>query len=93
MAEPLPPYTGDEPTCPKCSHTEAYTEYKPANEPRSRSAGWGAGMPERLERRCARCDFIWDEALNPPREPGPEPDSSESPYFASLPTTTKEGSP
>lgn len=65
MPKPLPPFSGDSPTCPKCSHTEAYTEHKPAGEPRSGEFA-GIGQPERLERRCARCDFVWDEALNPP---------------------------
>jgi hypothetical protein len=64
--KPLPPFSGDETTCPKCSHTQAHTEYKPQGEPRSGSGSWGIGDPERLERRCARCDFIWDEDLNPP---------------------------
>lgn len=63
---PLPPFSGDTPTCPKCSHNAAYTEYKPEGELRSGTVGWGNGQPERLERRCARCDFIWDEAINPP---------------------------
>lgn len=65
----LPPFSGDETTCSKCSHTEAYTEHKPAGEPRSGSFS-GIGEPERLERRCARCDFIWDEAINPPAPEG-----------------------
>lgn len=68
MSEPLPPFSGDEPTCPKCSHSEAYTEYKPEGAPGSGSLNWGAGSGrvERLERRCGRCDFTWDEAINPP---------------------------
>lgn len=65
MTEPLPPFSGDTTKCVKCSYTEAFTEYKPRGEPRS-GEFVGVGMPERLERRCTRCDFVWDEALNPP---------------------------
>lgn len=61
----LPPFSGDNTVCPKCSHNQAYTEHKPAGEPSSGRFS-GIGEPERLERRCARCDYTWDEALNPP---------------------------
>lgn len=63
--EPLPPFSGDHPTCPKCSAGQAFTEYKTERDPRTGNAINGLGQ-ERLERRCARCDFIWDEAVNPP---------------------------
>ena len=67
--EPLPPFSGDETACPKCSHDQAYTEYKAKAEPPSGTPlPWGSEFPERLERRCARCDYQWDEALNPPTD-------------------------
>lgn len=66
--KPLPPFSGDEPTCIKCGHSGAYTEYKAAGEPRSDGLG-GLGLPERLERRCARCDFTWDEATKQQEAP------------------------
>jgi hypothetical protein len=66
----LPPFTGDKPVCAKCSYGQAFTEYKTKHEPRSGDVIGGHGLPERLERRCARCDFVWDEALNPPAQDG-----------------------
>lgn len=71
MAETLPPFSGDTPACPKCSSTTgAYTEYKASGESRSGSVSQGE-MPERLERRCVRCNFGWDEAINPPGQDSP----------------------
>jgi len=68
MTEALPPFSGDNPTCPKCSHTSAYTRYRAAGEYSSdEPSRFGpSGKGERLERSCARCDHVWDEALNPP---------------------------
>ncbi|MEU9558009.1 hypothetical protein [Streptomyces fumanus] len=66
MADELPPFSGEYPTCPKCSNKGARTEYKSPAEPSS-GRMLGPGI-ERLERRCSRCDFTWDEALNPPKE-------------------------
>ncbi|MEU0671333.1 hypothetical protein ABZ330_00275 [Streptomyces sp. NPDC006172] len=63
--ESLPPFSGDDAKCPKCSNEGAFTEHKKAGVPRSDGYG-GMRLPERLERRCGRCDFTWDEALNPP---------------------------
>ena len=65
MTEPLPPFSGDDTVCPKCSNQGAFTEYRAAGEP-STGSFVEMGLPERLERRCGRCDFVWDEALNPP---------------------------
>lgn len=68
--EPLPPFSGDNTTCPKCSHRGAATCHRAAGEhgsgdmPTLRPSAKG----ERLERECWRCDFVWDEALNPPKE-------------------------
>lgn len=64
----LPPFSGDNPLCGKCSFVDAYTDYRAAgehstNEPRTRGA---SSKGERLERRCGRCGHIWDEALLPP---------------------------
>ena len=86
MADTLPPFSGDTTTCPKCSHTQAVTRHRAAGEPGSRDPITFGRSPkgERLERECWRCDFVWDEALNPPIEEQ-EPDSAESPYFANLP--------
>lgn len=67
----LPPYSGPQVVCAKCSHVGAFTEHHAAGTP-GRTLGsdtrWGrvASLPERLERRCERCDFAWDEALCPP---------------------------
>jgi hypothetical protein len=72
----LPPYSGRETTCIKCSHTEADTQHKPP----VRRGAWdydGSGqlqigpLPERLERRCENCGFTWNEALCPPTAPPP----------------------
>lgn len=68
-AQPLPPYSGEETLCAKCSYPEAYTIYRRAsfhpvaedyNGPTYRGP-----LPERLERCCQRCDYKWDEALAP----------------------------
>ena len=66
MPKPLPPFSGNSPTCPKCSNSDAFMKYKPQGEPRSGMGNWGINLPERLERRCARCEFIWEEQINPP---------------------------
>ncbi|MEH0402914.1 hypothetical protein ACFY7V_03745 [[Kitasatospora] papulosa] len=66
--EQLPPFSGDDPLCAKCSNVDAFTDYRAAGE-------YGSDEPrrmmpsrkgERLERRCGRCSFTWDEALVPP---------------------------
>jgi rubredoxin len=68
MTAQLPPFSGDDTTCPKCSNTSAYTEHKEAGEPGANDViGFAPERPERLERRCSRCDYVWDEALNPPK--------------------------
>ncbi|WP_434593404.1 hypothetical protein [Streptomyces sp. A5-4] len=65
----LPPFSGDETVCAMCSNLEAFTAYRPAcldviEEFNNRLVRRGP-LPKRLERRCQRCDFQWDEALNP----------------------------
>lgn len=65
--ETLPPFSGDEATCPKCGHEGAFTRFRSAR-PRS-LWDWNdtsimrGPLPERLQRECQRCDFLWDEAL------------------------------
>ena len=61
MTKPLAPFSGDDAVCVKCSNTGAYTEWKEAE-----MLGPSYRQRERLRRRCARCDYEWDEALNPP---------------------------
>ena len=64
--DPLPPFSGDNPTCPKCGHKGAVTRHRKAGEPRTGEVvliARAARYPERLERNCWRCDFTWDEAL------------------------------
>lgn len=61
MTKELPPYSGDDTQCTKCSNIGAYTEWKAAE-----GLGRTVLKPDRLRRRCARCDYEWDEALNPP---------------------------
>jgi hypothetical protein len=66
--ETLPPFSGDEPACPKCGHKGASTRYRNAR-PRALWNTWNdeivmrGPLPERLQRECERCDFLWDEAL------------------------------
>lgn len=75
VPEPLPPYSGDDTLCAMCSYDLAYTSFR-AKQARVQREFNGrierhAVFPARLERQCKRCDYQWDEALNPP--PGPEP--------------------
>ncbi|MFD3978326.1 hypothetical protein ACFWR6_07035 [Streptomyces griseus] len=66
----LPPFTGDDAVCPKCSHFEMLTRYRPAKSSQVVEEFNGkprrGPLPERLERECGRCDFAWDEALLSP---------------------------
>lgn len=68
----LPPYSGEETTCPKCSHPEAYTKHQRALALgmllRDDSAGTlrRGPLPERLRRECKSCEYSWDEDLCPP---------------------------
>ncbi|MEU2487103.1 hypothetical protein ABZ593_21150 [Streptomyces sp. NPDC012617] len=71
----LPPFSGEQTECVKCSAIEAFTRFRPAC-PRgmwdyNRSTAMRGPLPERLERQCQRCDYQWDEALNP--SPGARP--------------------
>lgn len=67
----LPPYSGPNPTCPKCSHEEALTEYRAYGECIHDGTTGSIGLQpnERLHRECLRCSYAWDEALNPAPDP------------------------
>lgn len=56
MTKILPPYSGEDALCPKCSNIGAYTEWQEVR----------LAATECLRRRCHRCDYTWNEALNPP---------------------------
>ncbi|MGW6416332.1 hypothetical protein [Streptomyces sp. NPDC055055] len=71
VAEPddhrLPPYSGEDIACVKCSHETAITRYRAAGEHGTNDRPYGRSPKgERLERECWRCDYTWDEALAPP---------------------------
>ncbi|MFD6935279.1 hypothetical protein ACFWAP_03855 [Streptomyces goshikiensis] len=76
---PLPPYSGAEALCVKCSYPEAFTRYRPALRVGLRGpeefngAARRGPLPERLERACGRCDFQWDEDLVPAPAPALRP--------------------
>jgi predicted nucleic-acid-binding Zn-ribbon protein len=67
IVEPTyPPYSGEEPTCPKCFSVSAYTTYMPYG--RCSHAGRdslviGLMPNERLHRSCSNCGYAWDEAV------------------------------
>jgi RNA polymerase subunit RPABC4/transcription elongation factor Spt4 len=53
----LPPFSGDDTTCPKCGNEGASTQWIP------RGFVSANGAPgECLERVCGRCAFVWAEA-------------------------------
>lgn len=64
----LPPYSGPNTVCPKCSHDEALTEYRAHGECVHGDLIGSIGFQpnERLHRECMRCSYAWDEQLNPP---------------------------
>lgn len=68
MTTPLPPFSGDRPTCTKCGHDAASVRHTPDFTmafPRSRGVCSGVGVTgigERLCRECLRCSWHWDEA-------------------------------
>ncbi|THA54283.1 hypothetical protein [Streptomyces sp. A1136] len=80
----LPPFSGDETECAMCSNLEAFTVFRPAcshviEEYNGRLERRGP-LPQRLERRCQRCDYQWDEALNP--APGVRPATAQEVAYA-----------
>lgn len=65
----LPPFSGDDPTCAKCGHVGARTEYRDVGSCEHRAGpavvlGWESN--QRLHRECRRCDYAWDEAVIEP---------------------------
>lgn len=68
MTETLPPYSGDDTTCPKCAHLGASTRFRAASA-RMLWDTWNdkivsrGPLPERLQRECNRCGWCWDEDL------------------------------
>ncbi|MFJ4926814.1 hypothetical protein [Streptomyces sp. NPDC088736] len=68
MSQPLPPFSGDEPVCPKCQFKGASTQYRKLGQCVHDSGGGSIGMTknERLHRECGRCGYAWDEALAEP---------------------------
>lgn len=63
MIIPLPPFSGDRPTCGKCGHHDATVKHTPVIPMTLCRAVTPTGMPERLCRDCQRCGYHWDEAL------------------------------
>lgn len=65
----LPAWSGDFPVCAKCSNNGAAAAYRKSGErPENSGPGsLGETWPERLERRCSRCGYRWDEQINPPQ--------------------------
>lgn len=66
MADPYPPFSGDEPRCIKCGNEGAFTVWKPAEK-----LGGAILKEERLRRSCTRCDYGWDEAIVPLKAEAP----------------------
>jgi len=63
----LPPFSGESALCAKCGNTGAETRHKEAGEaPEKGVHAMCDQWPERLERECSRCEYRWDEDLNPP---------------------------
>ncbi len=68
MTTPLPPFSGDRPTCAKCGHVGARTRYRHQLDPSDLIGHHLQGCTvadrnqERLCRDCQRCDHHWDEA-------------------------------
>ncbi|AXP07823.1 hypothetical protein [Streptomyces phage phiSAJS1] len=66
--EDLPPYSGDDDTptpCVMCGWPYADTTYRRQGEPSPGHIAFGGGPPERLDRTCDRCGYIWHEACIP----------------------------
>ncbi|MEO3856197.1 hypothetical protein [Acrocarpospora sp. B8E8] len=76
MPETLPPFSGDDPTCPKCGNREASTAWWRFGriDGEHVSLAYPDLWPERLHRECLRCSYGWDEAVvgqSPTIEPAP----------------------
>lgn len=63
----MPPYSGDDAVCIKCGGSKVETAWRAQDE--ARPGSWAQvvrhvpGQPERLERACGRCGYVWEEAL------------------------------
>ncbi|MFD3608999.1 hypothetical protein ACFWXA_13160 [Streptomyces atroolivaceus] len=80
----LPPFSGEQTECVKCSDVDTFTRFRPSCprglwEYNGRTTMRGP-LPERLERQCSRCDYQWDEALNP--SPGVRPATHQDVAYA-----------
>jgi predicted nucleic-acid-binding Zn-ribbon protein len=66
----LPPFSGDDPTCPKCKNNGAATRYLAVGYCNHASdLIIGVHANERLHRECNRCSYAWDEAIVEQEEP------------------------
>ena len=69
LPQDLPPYSGENPTCPKCRQVGAKTVYMARNVCVPGMNGQhilveeSAHLNERLHRQCWNCEYQWDEAL------------------------------
>lgn len=66
----LPPFSGDDPTCPKCGNVGATVKFMALGDCVHESRlTLGLHRNERLHRECRRCDYAWDEAtVEQPKE-------------------------
>ncbi|MFC6080975.1 hypothetical protein [Sphaerisporangium aureirubrum] len=67
-ATELPPFSGDNPTCPKCGNAGAHTRYLTERQYMpypSRARPY----IEHLRRECTRCGHTWPEATIEQRPP------------------------
>lgn len=62
MNDTLPPFSGDNPQCPKCGNEEADTRYLAHGQCAHPDTSIGWQPNPRLHRTCTRCDYQWDEA-------------------------------
>ena len=59
----LPPFSGDDATCPKCGQVGASTTY-------AIDQWMEVRLNERLRRECPRCRYRWNEAIVEPDQEG-----------------------
>jgi hypothetical protein len=72
--EDLPPFSGEDPVCPKCLNVGAMTEYRAHGKCEHEAClVIGFGPNQRLHRECRRCSYQWDEALAVPETMRPHP--------------------
>lgn len=77
VPQDYPPFSGDDPVCPKCLFVGASTEYRDHGECihgfGSESGVIGFSPNPRLHRECMRCSYAWDEALAVQEKPRAHP--------------------